>query len=779
LVLARIGEWKPTLVNYGSTLTLQSAYTTDDTKNNQGLNNTAHRQAYRESMKVSTIGYVYHPDLMLFEASGSYGLNQSSLDTNIQQSSSNGGYDAYYLKALLLRAKPYTLEMSSQQDRPFTSSLNAGANALTRESEMLFKYKKGKHTSRLRYKNTTRLHDTESTAIDDYETYYTFLQQKLGKLQNFNFNASASHEDEKSGPIGSNLNTISQQGSLGNTFDLYTANFTTGVDISTTTQGAGAESAYSNDYVGLNESIAMDLPWNFASLIHLSTYQNDSTNQWTTPTEDFGATAMKSDYATTNHTMEFTLSQQLFDSLQTRLMATSDSLQTARNEEGIDPDTGESIGLAPVEGEDSHQGYSLSSQYQKMLPYDSVATGSVTSTHTQIKRAGLSSDPALYFSVQEQGGIIHLSDTADIGAQITVDVLRDNDTCTAAIKNPRAVNDCWITLVEPVDYELNKSTRDITIGFLSNNVEGLNFDSFPINDGIHSFTFRVTSFTTSADATSQTNSLGVGLHLFDFVSSRYQHTETAQQGSYAETSNLTPKVTDDTVSLGFSWNSLAASVSREWIQAETNEVITFYRASYQKSKIFFDRLAANLTSEARLGVADSANSNGVSGESEEKGYSYTLQMGMRVPYIDANLNAVHQYDYTNGMISRLVLNTEGISAPNQDLGINEQTTIRNTVALTKPFRIPWVEFVANSYIRYRWEITKGDSNQDISRLSYGMNAGRSWLLGSTTISLTANYAITDDVFDDIESQFISNKKSPREEQTNTTTLMLTVARRLF
>lgn len=780
LALARLGDWKPVLAGYEAQLTLKSTYTTNDRKNSDGLNDTTSSQALRESLTMATIGYVFHPDLMLFKLSGTYGEDKTSVE-NVEQTTVRGGYEAYELRSMLFRAKPYTMDIYTKQDKPFNSLPTFGDKTLlTRESGADAKYKSNSYKARLKYKNKRRLTGESTSFINDYDSYCDFTKPTLGSLERFMVNAVARYqEDGVETAAGAGGKSNSQTTSLSNTFAYSIFNFSTGLNFSTA-QLKG-EGGFLSDTLGVSEGIRIRLPWNFDANFQLFSNTGNVKNTWTDLGHDgLSSTAMESSSSTQDEQMSLVLKQKLFESLSTELKAEQDTMETSRVETGLGS-TGNAFSETPVNGGSENKEYGLTTQYTKSLPRGSTVTGTLSTEKNQVNRAGLSAEPHLYPSVPENGGIITLGDSTDTEASIVVEVLRSVDTCQAALRNPRAVNSCWVTLVENVDYELNKARREITIGNLSDGpLSALEYQAYK-NDATGTFgpfPFRVTSYLKAANATTQGNTFGVGLTLFQFVSSTYQHSVVTQEGTYAGTI-LAPTVTSDALTLDFSLYSVRFGASRRWTQTSAMQTITDFRASYGKSKTFWQRLKVDLGAEANKGIADYDGAAGDSSQSTEDGYSYMLDASMPLPYIKANVTAKHSYSYSMGAISRLVSTSDNTWVQNQDTGIRQMTRIRNSINLTKPFKIPWINFGANTFVRYQWLNTTGDTSTASSTLHYGVNAARTWLLGATSINLGLNYSISSTAIDAVDvSQGDGTVNNTTYDQ-NSTSVSLTVIRQLF
>ncbi len=783
---AGLASLKPVLFNYHSKLTMQTVYSANNKTTSEGLDDTANRLGFRESLSLRTSGYVYHPNLMVFDLEGTYGEDQSRLTANDDKTAAQqGSYDAYDFRALLLRTKPYTLEVFANKAKTFATSEKASVqdDKIKQESGAEFNYKKREYKTKLEYKNITRLKDGTSSSTGNYDFDGSFNKPKFGSLDDFAALASLRYQD--------NTNTISgivrqgetsKQSQLFNSFGYKIFDFSTGISALSTELGSGQESqlAYVHDFLSFNENISINLPWDFTSsvLVMANRGNNDS---------NFVTSASES--SNNNDRVSFNLTQKLYDSLVTRFIANMDSSQTQRT------DLDNSIDMEPISGESDRRDYRLESRYRKLLPYNSVGTGFVKSTDNRTNRLGSNVEYLRPVASEEEVGEIQF-ELKDIDTEgMTVEVLKENPNieenpntqCESAFKNPRAsFPNCWIPL-SVGDYTLTKSIdtdKAVVSTFKVDTIsltERRDFDyaSFDKKNGLLiNVPFRVVSVLRPVNAMAQTNSFGAGATLFNFFSSNYSHSVTTQEGNYSGI-DLEQGVIVDRIDLSFFREDFSTGVSRQWLRATGDETITEAKTSYGKKMKFFERITVAFAANAHTGREEVADTQGNSLPSSEHGYDYSLDAGMPLPYIGATLKAKNSYSYTKGSLVRLAFNRDGVIIPTQDLGIDEKTRIRNSVALSKSFDIPWIKLFADSYVRYQWETTSGKDNTDHTGVQYGISARRTWRLGATTISLNGKYASDELIFDDGISYRSTSKGTVREAHNENISVMLSVARQLF
>lgn len=779
---AGVASLKPILLNYHSKLTMRSIYLTSDKTTTYAQNDSSSRRGFRESLDLSTAGYVYHPNLMFFNLEGGYGQDQTRLTANGVQTDQQGGFDSYEMRTFLLKAKPYNMEVYTLKEKEFATSekVSEQDREITHESGAKFNFRKQGYTAKLGYENLTRVDGDNSRATDNYDLIGNFQKPKIGSLEDFTAMAVLRYQDNSGTTLGEGWRgETSTDGQLYNSFAYKIFDFSTDISsLSTDLLGSSeeAQAAYANDLLTFREGITAELPWDFTSRVLLMADRG---------TTDNSLDALGSESSRDNDKLSFDLTQKLYRSLETKLLANVDSSQNrgVRRIDNIE---------AVTSGETDRREYGLESRYQKILPFSSQGTGFVSSRNTQTSRLGLNVEYDR-FVASEEAGVVRFQLAKDTDTEgMTIEVLKENpdklnSACKSAFENPQAAfPNCWISLsVE--DYLLTKSididksvVSTITLDVINlRSLPGFDYASFDNGDGTFDpFPFRVRRDLRAVDATVQTNSLGAGLTLFDLVSSNYTHSVTAQEGNYAGFT-LQPEVVDDRINLRFFRQSFSAGISQQWIRALGDEAITDMRTSYDKTMKFFERMTVVLGANAYSGRGEAIDSLGSSSSSSEQGYTYSLDATTPVPYIGATFRAGNKFSYSKGSIVRLALTRDGVMIPSQDLGIDDRTVISNSVGLSKPFTIPWIKFGADSFVRYEWETTSGEENRKSSRLQYGANARRSWRLGATMINLDARYANNERSVDG--GVFFRNigERTVSEERDNTFMVMLTVVRQLF
>lgn len=780
---AAMGALKPVFVNYHGTLTLNSVYASQDKRSKQGkqeLSDITTRQGFRESLTLGTLGYVYHPDLMIFDLSGTYGEDQSQSVNNDIHATSHGGFDGYDAEILLLRSKPYNLEIFSSKDKKFsTSERGYQADDITTETGAEFNFNKRIYKVKAKYTNNTRTNAGATNTVNDYDLFADYFKPTLGPLKDFTTTIMHRYQDSSNTSSGRNSGwgEMTQQSSLANHFGYRMFDFGTDVALSDSKLSDSTGGKHTFDLASLNETINIELPWDLTSRIILFSNKGNDNNIWP---------ALVNESTNKNERFSFGLTQTLYDSLTSRFMLETNSQDSTRTEQREDAD-GNLITISPVPGESQNTSYRLESRYRKQLPYNSLFDGELSMSENQISRSG--ANPQASVSLRNSGETIEINDT--LGAAVTVEILQNNpdktDICKSALLNPRMQSPCWLPLIKDQDYTINPATLVITIEEISpNRLLELGVDdsletgfknSDPELPPYGPFPLRVTISPPPTDATSHTDSASCGLTLFEVLSSRYRHSVTTQKGSYGE-EVLDPEITEDAIYLGLTLKPITANISRQWIGTRGDEIIDEARIAFDQTRKFLEIVTVSLKAEAHSGHELATDAEGNSAPSSEDGYSYLFDIGTPVPYIDAGLKVTNGYSYTRGTLARLMLTGDGLLVTAPDTGIGDRSIMRTSISLIKAFTIPWVKLVANSYARYLFETTKDDSTKERTRFHYGVSARRAWRLGATTFILKANYSNLNDVLD-LSNSSSNSLVTRQEEDTTNTSIVLTIVRKLF
>ncbi len=841
---ARMLDYKPILTDYNATLTLQSVFAKDHSKTDQTTAVADERRGLRETLDLATTGFVYDPALMVFEASGSHGQDQTRIYYDNQDQSQGGGLDNYNLRGMFLQNKPYNLELYTKRDKPFsTSSTNNMGQQQTTQSGANLSYRKQFYSAKFRYQKTNRSDSDTSSDNDIYNLFGSFNKAELGWLKDFSTNAMLRYQTDNDANDSNDPNRKmqgngdNQQTSISNHFNYKIFDFSTDLNQSNFNHEDGVftgaiagpgqtpKTTYSNDLQSVNENIGAQLPWHLTSRLNLWDTQSNDNSTRPQPSglgaagSSINSYNSKSKSSRDDQGYKFDLTHRLFDSLVTRFTTDSRTTNDKRTDTMTDL-SGHPSDQEPTKGTNEEKNWGLESDYQKLLPANSLATATLSTQNSDNNQTGVSAQYLTYSKYDGPNAVrlndnrIRLDTTTDLSSPIIVEVLSDNPAsntnCANAVQNPRTANACWSAL-NGSDYTFNPNDpREVWItGNVKPYLNSTYYNLLQVGSTYGPFQFRVTTYLTPAKINSHTISASAGINLFQRWSAKYQHTVTTQDGQFSGTP-LAPKVTDDLASIGYHINKFRIETSRRWINGmgklptlnntaptaaappdqSGDAIIDTTRASYDWSKMFLKFVSLSLSADAHSSYetghgydkfTDASNNitfSQTSFVSTEDGYSSTASLTSPVPFLKAVLKAQTLYNYTRGNIFRMGF-AYGALVPTQDLGTNKLVDLQNSLTLSRGFQIPWVECTLNSYISYIWETTHGDQNMKSNRLQYGLNAGRAWVLGATSINLNANYSFSDYHSDEELLLQSAQARWLRNEQSDSTSVVLTIVRQLL
>ncbi len=848
---ARLSDYKPILTDYNATLTLQSVFAKDHSKTDQATTVADERRGLRETLNLATTGFVYDPELMAFDASGSHGQDQTRIYYDNQDQSQGGGFDNYNLRGMFLQNKPYNLELYTKREKPFsTSSVNNMGQQQTTDSGANLSYRKQFYSTKFRYQKIDRSNTDTSSGNDIYNLFGAFNKAELGWLKNFSTNAMINYQTDKDANDSTDPNRMmqgngdNQQTSINNHFNYKIFDFSTDLNRSKfnhedgvfagviAAPGQTPKTTYGNDLTSVNENIGAQLPWHLTSRLNLWGNQSNDNSARPQPSglgvagSSTNSYNSKSASSRDDQGYKFDLTHRLYDSLVTRFTNDSHTTNDTRTDTMTDV-SGLSTEQSPTKGTNDEKNWGLESEYQKQLPANSLATATLSTQNSDNNQTGVSAQYMIYPNKYDNSTAgdnkIKLDRTTDLSSPIIVEVLtgdpneKNSDydpNCANALQNPRTANSCWSALTGS-DYQPNPndprelwiiSNGNVFNHLTANYKSQLNPTNAPYYYG--PFQFRVTTYLTPAQIKSHTISASTGLNLFQRWSANYQHTVTTQDGQFSGTP-LAPKVTDDLVSIGYRINKFKIETSRRWINGmgkvpslsnsattatppnqSGDAIIDTTHASYDWSKMFLKFVNLSLSADAHSSYetghgydkfTDASNNitfSQTSFISTEDGYSSTASLTSPVPFLKAVLNAQTAYNYMRGNIFRMGF-AYGALVPTQDLGTNKLVDLQNSLTLSRGFKIPWVECSLNSYISYIWETTHGDQSMKSNRFQYGFNAGRTWVLGATSINLNANYSFSD--YHSEQELFLQTAQARwlRDERNDSTSVVLTIVRQLL
>ncbi len=339
-----LGAWQhfvPKFVGYQGELTSEGRYLkhtiTEAAKDAEETN----INEFKETLEISSIGYVYNPNMVIFEISLSGLLDREKYrhkrgDSDTETVTSGQGHE-YELKGLVLRTKPYNLDFDLTEQRPFGTGGYSDNNSTGRilQDIINLNYRKESIGGRLGYVyyNSQRSDNSgQENAVESEAASHTVSLNSSYKGADYSLNLSLARslqknttESSASGTTGSVVtgNNASVRDRLSTTASTVYRNFTilssaqyTATRTEQDTVNGDSMPSDRSASKGIQEKIDIDLPWNMDSKIKLSANKRDSSRR----NLDQGAVDWISNYNEDNE-ISGVLHHKLFDSLRSKLSA--------------------------------------------------------------------------------------------------------------------------------------------------------------------------------------------------------------------------------------------------------------------------------------------------------------------------------------------------------------------------------------------------------------------------------------------------------------------------
>lgn len=251
-VLASIGKWTPTVLDYEADLEIYGTYrnyenTTDD------LNRKESRLLMKERINFTLTGFVYHPRFIQYRLGLSGGLAQEYFKNDFVDYTRTGSATGLHLRATILPLHPYNLELFYIRYEPLSPrGPSSGPNPVGYSKGAIFKYENKPYFLTVSYINSIReseLTSSEWTSLMANATYFKqYTKEKTlslsGNLRRIEFSSSSS-QDKSHG------NSASLSGSL----STRTLSGAASLRYSSSDSGNVSSDAFS-----LNGSLALILP---------------------------------------------------------------------------------------------------------------------------------------------------------------------------------------------------------------------------------------------------------------------------------------------------------------------------------------------------------------------------------------------------------------------------------------------------------------------------------------------------------------------------------------
>jgi hypothetical protein len=429
-----------------------------------------------EQLKLSALGYVYHPRFLVYSLGGSFGLDRTFFATSDSSRRSSVYFEDYDFKTTILPEHPYNLDLYAKRNRSLESSAVTGERIMTTEQGATFRYNESPYSLNLGASSNTIVAQDTSSA----NTVLAMGSYLIGPFMN-----SAGHIATDSGSgLGYQAN---QRNSfynndlrlLDNAIDLSSS-----VNANHRNQRDAAAAQVRTDSLEWSERLSMSLPLNFSAYLSHGFNREDLTNEQATSRTETAFTRASSD--------SFAVSHQLYRSLRTSFSMNRDSSESSGG-------TGEATAQA------------VSLYYTKLIPSGGINAG-YDVRRTLSSRTG---SPTI---------ASELHSTAIPGTFILNNPSVDPSTITVLVKDPVTQN--LVTLTRDTNYQVVNLGNNLELAILSVPA-GVNPPPPPISTFDFQVTYSLLPITSSLDF--RNNNLRFGLTLLEGLFNPYFVYSTSSQ----------------------------------------------------------------------------------------------------------------------------------------------------------------------------------------------------------------------------------------------------------
>lgn len=302
-VRADFRQFIPKISNYSGFLTVDSSYEQqDDTTNGRGLK--TKDLFLRETLDLSTVGYIYDPRFITILLKLSGGVKQESFSIGSRsQNFKNMTAEQYTFRMFVLPEHPYNLEIFALRVEPLTRRAFQQSGSVAYSKGAVFRYRKKPYFVNAHYLDNTTESPVGSYTTKKYGVLATYYKE-LGGEKFYSYSGSYEHTSYTGG--GS-----ADEAAIGNNYFLKTMRFSSNLSYGRSSQKQGGifSLALSNETINWAERAHFNLPWNFGAGLSFVWNKNRLKTS--------GDNVAEQNISTTSRAYGLNITQQLYHSLLT------------------------------------------------------------------------------------------------------------------------------------------------------------------------------------------------------------------------------------------------------------------------------------------------------------------------------------------------------------------------------------------------------------------------------------------------------------------------------
>ncbi len=258
-----IRSFIPKISGYSGTFEIDIAHNTDESKSDgKGAERTSTRLS--ERIKLSAVGYVYHPRLMVFRLDLSGRLTHRSFKSGAEDEGwTTGAKEEFDFRTMILPEHPYNLELYTSRKAPIIlGRLARGEETITSERGAIFNYRKRPFSLNMRYSLLTTESEDRKTDNTRYSIRGSHTEGPF--LTSLGYSHSKSSGDDSKGLDDNYFFT--------NNIRFSSLQLRSSIDYKDSEQKDIALTKHKS--LSWREDLKIDLPWNFEARLsynHLKT----------------------------------------------------------------------------------------------------------------------------------------------------------------------------------------------------------------------------------------------------------------------------------------------------------------------------------------------------------------------------------------------------------------------------------------------------------------------------------------------------------------------------
>lgn len=739
-------DFVPRIGRTTAVLTVDSEYKSITNKSerngSESLPRTTDTLGMRESLGFGANGYVYHPNLFVFDGSVSGIKSRTRGEVTVGagptlEGVSKNRTEGYNFHGELLRRKPLSAEIDFSQSLPF---YDGSAETETFRNVVSVSYIKRPFVSGFDFVRNERSNRDVETLDDQYRLSAAY------SIGNFSVQGGGTHSrthSESKGSLPVSILTESNSWSFNNRWQNKVWDFKTAADWQETENNEGERSSYT-----VAESIEGELPWNTEMRVNLRRVERASHPKVGGLSRSIGESAA----------LSFT--QKVYDSLTSNFSSSYSNSQSS---------------TGSIESKNLH----LGTNYTKRIRTGGVSAG-LSQESSYVDRSGRL-EREKYFEAKVTDPPITRADLDNELETIIRIFITDLDT-----NNDGVVDSDDKKELDTSYWSWNVATGELELlAGLQTYINGLD----GAGDGTGNHNYVADYLTTDLDyilETSQQN-LYTGFTILNgLVSGQYAHKQTAQEisdGDSSFNSGLAPIIADDKIGAQLHYGPFAFSVDYQLIKADYDDDDKWQEAKRGNPVLLNETWTYNASFHKGIAILPSVNTTvslnyntsfytteqwdrSLDSIVELSGDKYSFSAAARsmvsLPSYRASLNHGMRYNLQRGDYTKLVtgVGTNPVNSNDKDI---YQTN------LNANWRVPWINITITGFADYLNERFIG-GNEEIS-LEYGARSGYQWQFGATRVNLSGNYKFIED---EISSEAYTSMTSSEEWSVN-----LNMVRKLF